>query len=176
MLNQSSNRTPSLISVIVPAYGEIENIAEQLTSLGQQDYDGCWEIVIADNGMGRHVRAVSGQPRRRVTCCSIATRMTWWRRGGLLPWPGRGAVLAHSDARLPALYRVPAGWIRYRRPQGLRDGMWHQFEFGLRAHSLYRAAGWREPLHTAAVREMKRIAWLITRSPYLLLSKRRRGS
>ena len=278
VLNQSSNRTPSLISVVVPAHGEIECIAEQLTSLGQQDYDGCWEIVIADNGMGPTTRAVvenwvSQTSRARLVtargrrgaaharnigtaeasgdvllyCDADDVVAPWWvsamawaaercdffagvdevltvaadgsmppwtlpaslsicpadteTRHAFLPW-ARGGNCGVWRAALQAvngwnedwlrgqdvelswrlqthgyrLYRVPAGRVRYRRPEGLWDDMRHQFEFGLRAHSLYRAAGWREAPHKSAFRELKRLACLVIRSPNLVLTAQRRRS
>jgi glycosyltransferase involved in cell wall biosynthesis len=41
---------PLGISVIIPAYNECDRIDRQLSALATQQYDGEWEVVVADNG------------------------------------------------------------------------------------------------------------------------------
>jgi glycosyltransferase involved in cell wall biosynthesis len=41
---------PRVISVIVPALNSADTLPLQLQALEAQDYEGAWEIVIADNG------------------------------------------------------------------------------------------------------------------------------
>jgi glycosyltransferase involved in cell wall biosynthesis len=72
------------------------------------------------------------------------------------------------------LHRVPNARVRYRRPTGLWADIQHQFEFGSRAPALYRAFDREEPALTAVRRSLRRLAWLVTRSPYLVLTQRRR--
>jgi glycosyltransferase involved in cell wall biosynthesis len=72
------------------------------------------------------------------------------------------------------LHRVPNARVRYRRPNGLWADMQHQFEFGIRAPALYRAFGREEPALVTLQRSLKRLGWSITRTPYLVLGRRRR--
>lgn len=51
-------RKPALVSVIIPAYNAEETIGAQLEALGRQDYEGPWELIIADNGCTDHTRDV----------------------------------------------------------------------------------------------------------------------
>jgi glycosyltransferase involved in cell wall biosynthesis len=41
---------PDLVSVIIPAYNAVDTIVEQLTSLCEQDFEGSFEVIVADNG------------------------------------------------------------------------------------------------------------------------------
>jgi glycosyltransferase involved in cell wall biosynthesis len=41
---------PSLVSVVVPMLDSAETIGEQLDALAKQDYEGEWELIVADNG------------------------------------------------------------------------------------------------------------------------------
>jgi glycosyltransferase involved in cell wall biosynthesis len=38
------------VSVVIPAYNAMDHIGEQLNALSSQDYDGAFEVVVADNG------------------------------------------------------------------------------------------------------------------------------
>jgi GT2 family glycosyltransferase len=39
-----------MLSVVMPVYNGAATLEEQLTALWRQQYTGCWELVIADNG------------------------------------------------------------------------------------------------------------------------------
>jgi glycosyltransferase involved in cell wall biosynthesis len=41
---------PTLVSVVIPARNAADVIGQQLTALAGQDYDGRYEVVVADNG------------------------------------------------------------------------------------------------------------------------------
>ncbi|CAM3856182.1 glycosyltransferase [Smaragdicoccus niigatensis] len=41
---------PEFVSVVIPAYGALPHIVEQLDALTNQTYTGTWEVVISDNG------------------------------------------------------------------------------------------------------------------------------
>jgi GT2 family glycosyltransferase len=69
------------------------------------------------------------------------------------------------------LVRVPRARVRYRRPEGLLALARHQFGFGIRAPALYREFGAAGP---HPVRALRRVCWIITRSPYLLFGRRLR--
>lgn len=45
-------RSPSLVSVVIPALNASKTLPDQLAALENQDYGGEWELVIADNGSG----------------------------------------------------------------------------------------------------------------------------
>lgn len=69
---------------------------------------------------------------------------------------------------------VPDALTVYRRPSGMLALARHQFGFGKRAPGLYRefrrhGAGPPQPL-----RAVRRVVWLLTRAPYLLLGPRLR--
>ena len=55
----AQTRTPSLVSVVVPARDSAATIGEQLAALAAQDYDGRWEVVVADNGSHDATAAVA---------------------------------------------------------------------------------------------------------------------
>ncbi len=42
--------TPALVSVVVPVLNASGVLRRQLDALGQQDYDGAWELLVVDNG------------------------------------------------------------------------------------------------------------------------------
>ena len=266
------------LTVVVPAYDCRDTIPEQLRALAAQDYDGEWEIVVADNGVddatrtwilawsaeapGRclvdatggkgasYARNVGTEHARGdfvlycdaddivapwwVSTMAAAARkhdflggvdesldslpegsQTPWRRElqgnpypairekhhAFLPWARGGNLgvrasllqqvggwdeswLRGQDVELSwrlqlrgqELYRVPEALVRYRRPTGLWKTMLHQYEFGSRAPRLYKAFGHRDRPRVVFARELRRVGWLITRSPYLIISSRRRRS
>lgn len=41
---------PALVSVVVPCFNSADTLGEQLKALAAQDYEGSWEVVLADNG------------------------------------------------------------------------------------------------------------------------------
>jgi GT2 family glycosyltransferase len=263
------------VTVVVPVHGTGEGLMDQLGSLATQDFEGRWELIIADNGLNARVRGVvdtwvGHQPNARVLdatarpgaaharnvaaddavgeiilyCDSDDLVAPWWvstmahaserydfvagvderlmrtaegappawtsepsgpaypaatETHAFLPWARGGNFgvrrsaldevggwdetwLRGQDVELSwrlqlsgyELYRVPDARVRYRRPDGLIADMRHQFEFGVRAPRLYRAFGQRPPLRTALLRELKRVGWLATRSPYVVIWPARR--
>lgn len=55
----ANGRPPSLVSVVVPVYNAAAHIGEQLSALASQDYDGAWEVIVADNGSTDDTRCVA---------------------------------------------------------------------------------------------------------------------
>lgn len=56
-----------LVSVIVPCHGEAAGVLrEQLAALAGQDFDGPWELLLADNGATPGTLAVAAEFRRAV--------------------------------------------------------------------------------------------------------------
>jgi glycosyltransferase involved in cell wall biosynthesis len=49
---------PGLLSVVIPVRNEAAHLDEQLAALADQDYEGSWEVVVADNG------STDGTPER----------------------------------------------------------------------------------------------------------------
>jgi len=65
-------RDPQLISVIVPALNAAECLAGQLEALSFQDYEGRWEVVVADNGSTDATVEVAQQWAERLPALWIA--------------------------------------------------------------------------------------------------------
>lgn len=51
--------TPSFVSVLIPVYNGETVLPAQLRALTQQDFDGNWEVVVADNGSTDGTRAAA---------------------------------------------------------------------------------------------------------------------
>jgi glycosyltransferase involved in cell wall biosynthesis len=49
-LAPTDRATPQLVSVVVPVLDAAETLGAQLDALSQQDHDGDWEVIVADNG------------------------------------------------------------------------------------------------------------------------------
>ncbi|NNH75947.1 glycosyltransferase [Nocardia uniformis] len=47
---RSVTRRPALVSVIIPVYNGLPDLAEQLEALARQDYVGDYEVLVSDNG------------------------------------------------------------------------------------------------------------------------------
>ncbi|MCE5288042.1 MAG: glycosyltransferase family 2 protein [Nocardiaceae bacterium] len=64
----SKRNAPSMVSVVIPAYGALPYITEQLDALANQTYTGAWEIVISDNGHNEGLaEAIADHPIHLVT-------------------------------------------------------------------------------------------------------------
>jgi glycosyltransferase involved in cell wall biosynthesis len=66
-----SRRAPRLVSVVIPVRDAAGTLAQQLAAVAAQEYDGEWEIVVADGGSadgGLELarRWAAGVPRARV--------------------------------------------------------------------------------------------------------------
>jgi glycosyltransferase involved in cell wall biosynthesis len=49
-LTRESSATPVEVSVVIPMRNAARTVSYQLAALASQDYDGSWEVVLADNG------------------------------------------------------------------------------------------------------------------------------
>src|SRR3954447_18669638 len=89
------------ITVAIPMRDAAATIGAQLEALAAQEYDGEWEVLVADNGStdasGQVVREFAGRlPRLRILDASERRGVSHARNLALSE--ARGAVLAMSDA------------------------------------------------------------------------------
>jgi glycosyltransferase involved in cell wall biosynthesis len=106
----SERRAPRLISVVVPVRDQAEFLAVQLRALAAQDYDGEWEVVVADNGSsdgsGDVARGFEGKlPGLQVVAAGDARGASHARNRGAAA--ARGDLLAFCDADNAAR----PGWV-----------------------------------------------------------------
>src|SRR5579884_898457 len=104
-----SARTPELVSVIVPSYNAGAWLEQQLEAVVSQDYDGPYEVIVADNGSAD--AAAAGRLAARFSALRIIDASH--RRGpGAARNAGvraaRGDFLAFCDADDVE----SAGWLR----------------------------------------------------------------
>jgi glycosyltransferase involved in cell wall biosynthesis len=98
---RGSRGAPRLISVIVPVLNGGENLRHQLVSLATQDYEGSWEVVVADNGSTDGTRAIVQRalaevPAARVVDASARRGPSHARNAGAKA--ARGDFLSFCDA------------------------------------------------------------------------------
>lgn len=98
------------LSVIIPAYNAADTIAGQLEALCAQDWDGEWEVLVADNGSTDQTRAVALAFRERLPGLRVVDASA--RRGA-----GHARNVAAGQARGDALLfcdaddEVAPGWL-----------------------------------------------------------------
>jgi glycosyltransferase involved in cell wall biosynthesis len=102
---------PRLVSVVVPAYNAAATLAEALEALAGQDYDGPYEVVVADNGSTDGTAAVASRaaPALDVTLVDashVAQGAGPARNAGVAV--SRGDLIAFADADDVA----DEGWLR----------------------------------------------------------------
>lgn len=102
---------PRLVSVVIPMYNAGDVIGDQLEALARQDYDGAWEVVVADNGSDDHgvevvERYDARLPSLRVVDASDKQGASCARNVGSRA--ARGDVLLYADAD----DMVPPDWVR----------------------------------------------------------------
>jgi glycosyltransferase involved in cell wall biosynthesis len=99
------------VSVVIPVRNGARTIAEQLRALERQDYDGRWEVVIADNGSTDDTRAVveafrGRVPRLRIVAADHGVGINVGRNGGVQAAKGELILICDADDV------VHSGWIR----------------------------------------------------------------
>lgn len=99
------------MSVIVPALDAQDHIAEMLAGLARQDYEGDWEVVIADNGCTDHTVEIVESWRDRLPGLRVVDardRAGVAHARNVATEAARGEFLACLDTD-----DVPAsGWLR----------------------------------------------------------------
>jgi glycosyltransferase involved in cell wall biosynthesis len=101
---------PSCVSVVIPAYNAAGVIGGQLHALTEQDYDGPWEVIVADNGSTDPTAEVarawaSRLPSLRVVDASAIRGVSHARNRGAAE--ARGEVILVCDADDEAA----PGWV-----------------------------------------------------------------
>ena len=64
-----TDHTPRAFSVVIPAWNADRVIGEQLESLEAQTFEGCWEVLVADNGSTDRNADASGSGRAGSPAC-----------------------------------------------------------------------------------------------------------
>lgn len=98
------------LSVIMPARNEAATITEQLSALAGQEWDGSWEVVVADNGSTDSTSAIVEEfgrvhPGVRVVSASARAGLNYARNAGIDASRGRAFVLCDADDV------VAPGWV-----------------------------------------------------------------
>jgi glycosyltransferase involved in cell wall biosynthesis len=98
--NASPDGRPQL-SVIIPCHNAAETLGEQLEALATQEWDGPWEVIVADNGSQDGSRQVAERYRGRLPGLRIVDASA--RKGGAFARneaarAARGRSLAFVDA------------------------------------------------------------------------------
>src|SRR5436190_10421104 len=85
---------PRLVSVVIPVRNAARLLADQLYALAAQDYDGHWEVVVADNGSSDGSAAVARRLARRLPSLRVVDASG---RRGVGPARNAGAAAAGGD-------------------------------------------------------------------------------
>ncbi|MDH6675853.1 glycosyltransferase involved in cell wall biosynthesis [Rhodococcus sp. LBL1] len=147
-MSDAMRPTPALISVVIAAL-DIKGIIDvQLTALAQQDYDGAFEVVVADNGstdgLEEYLRHHPLRDRLRLSWAdaSDARGVSHARNVGVARSSGEFLAFCDADDRVHPdwLRHLAAAAMRFDAVAGALDG---------RPLSSERAVAWR-PLSDVA--------------------------
>ena len=99
------------VSVVIPARNAAERIGRQLRALATQNYDGWWEVIVADNGSTddtlQRVREMEGKiPRLRIVDASQRRGASHARNVGADAAKGELLLFVDADDR------VGETWLR----------------------------------------------------------------
>jgi glycosyltransferase involved in cell wall biosynthesis len=132
---------PRCVSVVIPACNAAATLAEQLEALAAQEYDGDWEVVVADNGSTDGTPDLARRYRDRFKAFTLVDGGP--RRGHSIPRnagarAARGDLLAFCDADdvvapgwLAAMadaarhYDLVGGWLDARPLNDDTTRSWH---------------------------------------------------
>jgi peptidoglycan-N-acetylglucosamine deacetylase len=95
-----------MISIIIPALNEQELLPDCLRSLRNQDYQGDYEIILADNGSTDATTAIAVKFGARVVPCAEVKSVFYARQAGADA--AKGDIIAQADA--DTIY--PRDWLR----------------------------------------------------------------
>jgi len=95
-----------MISIVIPARNEEKLLPDSLRSLKDQDYQGEYEIILADNGSTDATAAIAGEFGVRVVDCHEIKSVFYARQIGADA--ARGDIIAQADA--DTIY--PRNWLR----------------------------------------------------------------
>ncbi len=94
-----------MISVVIPAYNEERLLSDCLKSLINQQYEGEYEIIVADNGSTDNTASIARNFGTRVVYCGETKGVAYARQAGADV--ARGDIIAQADA--DTIY--PADWL-----------------------------------------------------------------
>jgi glycosyltransferase involved in cell wall biosynthesis len=150
--NSTALPTIRTISVVVPCLNGATTLPRQLEALSKQEYDGDWEVVVADNGSSDGTLAVANEfrdrvPRLALVDASARRGQAYARNAGVRVATGDALLFIDADdevapsfvaAMADALSRhefvaarfdsdtLNPGWVRGTRQafqtEGLSDG------------------------------------------------------
>jgi peptidoglycan/xylan/chitin deacetylase (PgdA/CDA1 family)/GT2 family glycosyltransferase len=86
----------AMISVVIPALNEGRFIADCLESLKNQDYQGEYEIIVADNGSTDNTASIARSYGVKVVLCLEKMSVSYARQVGADT--ARGDIIAQADA------------------------------------------------------------------------------
>jgi peptidoglycan/xylan/chitin deacetylase (PgdA/CDA1 family) len=95
-----------MISIVIPVLNEEKFLPDCLRSLRAQDYQGEYEIIVADNGSGDSSAAVAAKLGARVIVCPEEKGVFYARQLGADA--ARGDIIVQADA--DTIY--PRDWLR----------------------------------------------------------------
>jgi glycosyltransferase involved in cell wall biosynthesis len=139
--NQYGRSRPRSISVVVPAYNAAATLADQLDALAAQQYEGDWEVVVADNCSTDGTAELARRYAPRFTAFTVVDAgpsrgHSASRNAGAKA--ARGELLAFCDADdvvapdwLAAMaaaachYDVVGGWLDMRPLNDDATRSWH---------------------------------------------------
>lgn len=112
-MNGATSASPSrrrLLSVIIPAYNAADTLGEQLDMLNAQDYDGDWEIVVANNGSTDQTAEVvqnyqHSMPNLRLVHVPMRQNRSYARNMGVQEARGDAFLFCDADDV------VTPGWV-----------------------------------------------------------------
>ena len=94
------------ISVVIPAFNEEKFLPQCLESLRNQDYEGEYEIIVADNGSTDNTASIARNFGARVVSCPERKGVFYARQVGADA--ARGDIIAQADA--DTIY--PRHWLK----------------------------------------------------------------
>jgi len=141
-MSDATRPAPALISIVIAALDVKGIIDVQLTALAQQDYDGAFEVVVADNGstdgLEQFLRHHPLRDRLRLSCvdASDAPGVSHARNVGVARSAGDFVAFCDADDRVRPdwLRHLAAAAMRFDAVAGGLDG---------RPLSSERAVAWR---------------------------------
>lgn len=106
----AGQRTPKLVTVVIPLRNGARWIADQLAALAAQHYDGAWEVVVVDNGSNDGGPAIAREFAGRLPGLRVVNAA---KRRGLNHARNVGARSARGDLLLfcDADDVVQPGWL-----------------------------------------------------------------
>jgi peptidoglycan-N-acetylglucosamine deacetylase len=96
----------SMISVVIPAFNEEKLLADCLSSLKNQDYQGQFEVIVVDNGSKDNTANIARQFGARVIPANKKTGVGYARQAGAEA--AGGDIIAQADA--DSVY--PRDWLQ----------------------------------------------------------------